>query len=31
MGYWNSKINGFVPYQNKEKTFIEYKLRKAVC
>lgn len=24
MGYWNSEINGFVPYQNKEKTFIEY-------
>ena len=24
MGYWNSEINGFVPYQNKENTLIEY-------
>lgn len=24
MGYWNSKINGFVPYQNKEGTLPEY-------
>lgn len=24
MGYWNSKINGFVPYQNEEGTLFEY-------
>lgn len=24
MGYWNSEINGFVPYQNKEGTLPEY-------
>lgn len=24
MGYWNSKINGFVPYQNAEGTLPEY-------